>query len=140
MSVNQIKSQLLASLNAMGTLKAAYGYETSNPEGNYPFATLTIRDGDGEYADTSRNLRRHGFTIRVYQEQSKEGQGVAQAEVIAVDVIDELYAHLDSITTLSGVCKYVTPVYYRALYENRELAVRILEINIDAFELSSSGR
>lgn len=140
MSVNAIKTQLLASLNALGTLKGAFGYETGNPDGKYPFATLTLRDGDGEYADTSRNLRRHGFTIKVYQEQSKEGQGIAEAEAINIGVIDELYAHLDLITTLSGVCSYARPIGYRAGWENRELSVRTLEIDVDAFELSNSGR
>lgn len=140
MSVVNIKNQLLASLNAMGTLKAAFAYETGNPQGKYPFATLTIREGDGEYADVSRNLRRHRFTIRVYQEQSKEGQGVQQAEVIAVNVLDELYAHLDLITTLSGTCKYSRPARWEASYVDREMDTRILEIQVDAFELSPSMR
>ena len=138
MSISTIKSQLLASLNAMGSLKAAYAYETGNPSGNYPFATLTLKDGEGEFADTAHNKRRHSFWIRVYQEQSKEGQGVAQAEVIAIDVLDELIAHLDINTTLSGVCKYTKPAYYNTSYINRELDTRILEIQLDCFDLTAS--
>lgn len=140
MSIANIKTQLLASLNAMGTLKAAYAYETGNPSGNYPFATLTLNEGDGQYADTARNLRRHRFWIRVYQEQSKEGQGVAQAEIIAINVLDELNAHLDVNTTLSGVCKYARPANYTTSYTNRELDTRILEIQIDAYEITASNR
>lgn len=140
MSVNIIKNQLLASLNAMGNLKAAYAFESGNPTGKYPYATLTLRGGEGQYASTAQNLRRHGFWIRVYQEQSKEGQGVAQAETIAISVLDELIAHLDLLTTLSGTCKYVRPVKYETSYINRELDVRILQIQVDAWELVASMR
>ena len=78
--------------------------------------------------------------IRVYQEQSKEGQGVAQAEVIAINVLDELIAHLDLNTTLSGACKYARPASYQAMYQNRELDTRILEIQVEAVELVASVR
>jgi len=138
MSIVNIKTQLLASLNAMGSLKAAFGYETGNPDGKYPFAAITLKDGSGEFASTAHNLRRHGFWIRVYQEQSKEGQGVAQAETISIAVLDELLTHLDLNTTLSGVCKYTKPAYYNTDYIDRELDTRILEIQIDAFEITNT--
>ena len=138
MSVVAIKTQLLASLNAMGTLKGAFAFETGNPLGKYPFATLTLKSGEGEYADIAHNLRKHSFWIRVYQEQSKEGQGVAQAETIAISVLDELIAHLDLNTTLSGTCKYARPAGYSADYVNRELDVRVLEVQVDAFDLVAS--
>jgi hypothetical protein len=140
MSVTAIKAQLLQGLQGMGTLKAVFPYETSNPNGNYPFATLTLKSGDGKYASTDLTLRKHTFWIRVYQEQSKEGQGVQQAETIAVDVLDELTAFLDQNTTLSGVCKYAKPASYNASYVRRELVDRILEVQIDAFELVPSSR
>jgi hypothetical protein len=92
----------------------------------------------GVYASIAQNLRRHSFWIRVYQEQSKEGQGVALAETIAIDVLDELITHLDLNTTLSGVCKYARPAYYDASYVNRELDTRILEVQIDTYELSAT--
>lgn len=140
MSVVNIKNQLLASLNAMGTLKAAFAYETGNPDGKYPFATITIKEGEGEYADIARNKRRQSFMIKVYQEQSREGQGLANAEIIAVSVLDEFLSHLDLITTLSGTCKYARPARWEATYVDRELSTRILEIQIDAFELTPSMR
>lgn len=139
MSVTAIKTQLLASLNAMSSLKAVSAFDTANESGNYPYAVLTVRDGDGEFATTAHNLRRHGFMINVYQEQSKEGQGTEQAETIVTNVLDELYAHLDLVTTLSGTCKYARPVRYRATYENRQLDTRVLEIEIDAHEVVTAG-
>lgn len=135
MSVTAIKTSLLTALNAMGSLKAAFPYETSDSDGKYPFACLTLKSGNGQFADTARNLRKHSFWIRVYQEQSKEGQGVQQAETISVNVLDELLAHLDLNMTLSGNCKYTKPASYTAMYHRRELTVRILEIQLDAFEI-----
>ena len=139
MSAGAIKTQLMASLNAMGTLKGAFAYETGNPNGKYPFATLTLKSGDGVYADIAHNLRKHSYWIRVYQEQSKEGQGVAQADTIVIAVLDELIAHLDQNTTLSGVCKFARPASYNASYINRELDTRILEVQIDAMDLVASN-
>lgn len=138
MSVTVIKQQLLNSLNAMGSLKAAFAYEGTNPSGKYPYATLTIDKGNGQFASNSQNLRKHNFWIRVYQEQSKQGQGIANAEAIAIIVLDELNAHLDLNTTLSGSCKYALPTNWRANYVDRELDTRILEINVEAFEITNT--
>lgn len=139
MSLITVKDQLLTALNAMQTLKAAYGWDTSNPNGNYPFATLTIRDGDGEFRSTAHNLRRRGFRIKIYQERSKAGQGPQNAETIAESVINELETHLDMNTTLSGTCKYAKPTGWRAMYVDRELDTRVLEVDVDAYEIVASG-
>lgn len=139
MSVTNIKTSLLTALNAMGSLKIAFPYETSDSDGKYPFACLTLKGGTGQFADTARNLRKHSFWIRVYQEQSKEGQGVQQAETIAVNVLDELIAHLDLNMTLSGNCKYTKPVSYTTTYQRRELTVRILEVQVDAYEIQAAA-
>jgi len=138
MSVSAIRSKLLTKLREMQTLKAAYDWETSNPEGKYPFATLTLRDGEGSFESTFHNLRRRGFRVRIYQERSKTGQGPENAENIATNIIDELEKALDMDTTLSGACKYVTPISWTASYVDRELDTRILEINLNAYELVSS--
>ena len=138
MSLANIQTKLLLKLNEMGTLKAAFDYPTGNPEGKYPFAVLTLRDGDAKFASTAHNLRRQGFSITVYQEQSKLGQGVEAAESIATSVLKELKTALDMDTTLSGNCKWVTPVSWNTTYEKRELSVRILEVILDVYELVES--
>ena len=138
MSVSTLRQRLLTKLNAMQTLKGVWDWETSNVEGKYPFATLTLRDGEGSFESTFHNLRRRGFRIRIYQERAKLGQGPENAEDISTSVIDELETALDMDTTLSGTCKYVKPAGWVAGYQDRELDVRILEINIDAYELSES--
>lgn len=135
MSVITVKNKLLTALQAMQSLKGAYNWETSNSAGNYPFATITMKDGDGKFRSTAHNLRRRGFTIKIYQERSKLGQGAENAETIATSVIDEFEKHLDLNTTLSGSCKYAEPVAWRASYVDRELDTRVLEIDVDAYEI-----
>lgn len=138
MSVAAIRAKLLTKLDEMQTLKGAWDWETSNPHGKYPYATLTLRDGTGTFRSTAHNLRRRGFKIRLYQERAKTGQGPESAEDISTNVIDELEKALDMDTTLSGTCKFITPVGWRAGYVDRETTTRILEIDINAIELVSS--
>ena len=138
MSLTNIQTKLLLKLNEMGTLKAAFDYPTGNPDGKYPFAVLTLRDGDARFADIVHNLRRQGFSITVYQEQSKLGQGVEAAESITTSVLKELKTALDMDTTLSGNCKWVTPVNWNTTYVDRELDTRVLEVSVDAYEIVNS--
>lgn len=138
MSVTTVRTKLLTALNSMQSLKAAFDWETSNPDGKYPFATLTLRDGDAIFQSTAHNLRRQGFRIRIYQERSKVGQGPENAEDITTSVLDEFSTHLDLNTTLSGTVKYVKPIGWRASYIDRELDTRILEIDVDAYEIVNS--
>ncbi len=138
MSVQNLRTKILQKLNQMSTLKAAYDWETSNPNGNYPFATLTLDKGTSEFRSNYHNLRTHTFRVRIYQERSKIGQGPETAEDIVNNIIDEVYTAFDMDTTLSGTCKYVMPVGYDASYLDREHDCRLLQINIDAIELTSS--
>lgn len=135
MSIVTVKAKLLTKLNEMQSLKGAFEWETSNSDGKYPYATVTIRDGEGEFRSTAHNIRRRGFRIKVYQELTKIGQGPQMAESIATSVIDELESALDMDTTLSGTVKYVEPPAWRAMYIDRELDTRVLEMDVNAYEL-----
>ena len=139
MSVSTVRTKLLAKLNEMQSLKAAFDYEAANPEGKYPFVTLTLRGGEGEFRSTAHNLRKRSFWVRLYQERTKIGQGSENAERIVADVIDEMETALDMDTTLSGTCKYVTPVDWEAMYVARGENVRLLQIRVDAVDLVSSA-
>ena len=138
MSVISIKSQLVSKLQAMQTLKSVTAFETSNATGSYPLACVSLREGDAEFRSTAHNLRKYGYWVRIYQEQSKIGQGPQNAEVIAANVLDELETALDMDTTLSGTCKYAIPVSWNADYIDREMDTRILEVKIDAYDMVSS--
>lgn len=138
MSLTSVKAAIITKLNDMGSLKSVYGYETTSPSGYYPYAAVTLREGDGKFGSTDHNVRRQGFWIRVYQEQSKTGQGIQTAETIATSVVDELQIAFDMDTTLSGTCKYIKPLSFNASYIDREFDVRILEIQLDAVEVVSA--
>lgn len=138
MSISVVRTKILEKLNSMQTLKAAFDWETSNPDGKYPFATLTLREGRGEWISTSHSERVRGFRIRIYQERSKIGQGPEVAEDISTNVIDELERAFDMDTTLSGTVAYTQPARWAAGYVDRELDTRILEIEIDACEVLDS--
>ena len=138
MSTLSIKTAIINKLDDMGSLKAVFAYETGNPNGKYPFATVTIKDGDGIYRTNRHNERRYGYWIRIYQEQNKVGQGMSAAEDISIDVIDELMTAFDMDTTLSGICKFVEVVSFKADYVNRELDSRILEIEVNAHDIVAS--
>jgi len=138
MSTSTVRSKLLTALDDMQSLKAAFDYEASNSEGKFPFATLTLRGGTGEFRSTAHNLRTRSFWVRIYQEKTTAGQGASNAERIMVDVLDELEEHLDMNTTLSGTCKYVYPVSWNASTVDRGEISRLGEIRVDAVELVSS--
>ena len=139
MSVVAIRTKLLAKLNEMQSLKIAFEYEASNPDGKYPFATLTLRAGEGDFRSTAHNLRMRSFWVRLYQERTKVGQGSEAAERIVAEVIDELEKAFDMDTTLSGTCKYVTPVEWDASYVVRGENARLLQIQVNATDLVSSA-
>jgi hypothetical protein len=135
MSLLTVKNKIVDKLNSMSSIKAAFNWETSNKDGKFPYATVTLREGEGEFVSSSHNSRTRGFTIKVYQEQSKTGQGPENAERIITQFIDELETAFDMDTTLSGTVKYVYPFSWRAGYEDREFDTRILEIDLDAYEI-----
>ena len=138
MSVLAIKTKIIQKLEDMQNLKTVFDYPASNARGKYPFATVTLRRGDGDIRSTAHNLRVRSYWIRVYQELTKVGQGPQNAETIVVSVIDELETAFDMDTTLSGTCHWASPVSWNASYRNREHDARILEIQLDANELVSA--
>lgn len=138
MGVAIIKTRIVEKLQDMQSLKAVFDYPASNPSGKYPFATVTIRRGEGEIRSTAHHLRVRSYAVKVYQELTKVGQGPERAETIVTDVIDELEQAFDMDITLSGVCHWATPVNWNASYRNRDHDARILEIQIDVNELVRS--
>ncbi len=138
MSVTAIRTKLVQKIGEMMSIEAVFDWETSNPDGHYPYATVTLAGGNGEFRSTAHNLRYRNFSVKIYQERSKIGQGPEAAENIVTNVIDELEQALDMDTTLSGTCKFVTPVKWDARYQDRETDVRLLDIDIEAIDLVKS--
>lgn len=135
MSLSTVRNKVVEKLGDMQSLNAVYDYPASNQSGKYPYATVSLRRGDGDMRSTAHNLRTRSFWIRVYQEKGKIGQGAEQSERIITDVIDELEEALDMDTTLSGTVKWCDPITWNASYRNREHDMRILEVQLNAQEL-----
>ncbi len=138
MSISSIRSKLLGKLQIMQTLKAAFDYETSNSNGQFPYGTVSLRGGTGEFRSTAHNQRVQSFWIRIYQERDRLGQGPSSAESIVTNSLDEILTAFDMDTTLSGICKFVQPVRWDTTYITQANVVRLLEVQVEATELVSS--
>jgi hypothetical protein len=120
--INDLSSALVSKLDTVSKLHGVYNYEPDVPDdGKYPFATVFIQSGDGEFGDTIRNIRRHRFIINVYQERTMPAFGNEKAERIIRELIDDILTVFDADTTLSGVAKMVRPLSYDATYIQREV-------------------
>jgi hypothetical protein len=138
MSTTTVKNKIVEKLNDMQTLKAVYAFETQNPDGQYPLATVTVAGGAAEFRAWRTNQRNRSFTVNIFQERMSTGQGSEQAETIIQDVLDEIEPAFDMDTTLSGTCKYAIPIEWVPDYDDREHDVRVLTITIEAVELVSA--
>lgn len=136
--VKSFRTKIEEKLNDMQTLKTVYDFDSANPNGQYPLATMAVESGEAEFLSTQHFLRSHRFKIRVFQERTNVGQGVETAENISMDVLEEMLNAFDMDTTLSGVAKYVRPIEYNTDYEDREHATRVLEVVLEAVEVVQS--
>lgn len=136
MSTNlvDIQAAISTKLNTITQLNGVYTYEPDKPtSGQYPFATITFAGGEGEFGDTIRNIRKHRFFVRIYQERTQAAMGGSKAEDIILIIMDAIYTAFDADTTLGGVTKFVKPISSEATYINREIGdTRVSEIMIEA--------
>ena len=136
MSVVGIRDKLNTALSDMQTLKQVFNYEP-NEITQYPTAAISLKSGTGAFASTSANRRERQFSIKVYIEKGTNWSS-QKSERITAEVIDEVEAHFDNNTTLSGTVQFVEAIDFDALYINRELNNRALDITINAMELTST--
>lgn len=133
MSVAAIRTNILAKLNAMQSLKAAYDYE-ANELTSYPAACLTLAAGEGEFASTAHNKRVREFRVNLYVDRGTAFSSAAAEDLITA-VVDEAEAAIDHDVTLSGACSMCVLSNWVALYEDREIDTRVAELTIRATEL-----
>lgn len=120
--VVNISALIVTKLQGISGLNGVYNYEIDKPtNGKYPFATVAIRSGVGEFGDTIRNIRRHTFVINIYQERTQAAFGNEKAERLIREMIDEILTAFDNDTRLGGAVKMVTPLSYNADYVDREI-------------------
>lgn len=132
MNLTDISAKIAQKLNETQSIKAVYEYETGNPDGKYPMATVTAQGFDGEFASTAHNRRAFQFSIKVYQERQETSFGVAKAERVMREAVDEIITAFDMDTTLSGTVTYCAPVGADFSHEDREHDVRLANITLEA--------
>jgi len=136
MSLAAIKAKIEEKLEDTQTINTVSGYRTHQIN-DYPIAEVTLRQGEIEFASTAHNKQTQGFTISVSQEFGANFDK-AKAERVIVEVLDEIQTAFNMDTTLSGTVKWQRIISWRAGYEEREHDLRILDIDLDAFELVSA--
>lgn len=127
---SDIKAGIITIINNSVKVKAVYNYEEVKPSG-YPCITVTAADGDGEFADTSRNRREFIFSIKCYQERIEVG--ASEAERILINLIDELLGIFDSSANynLNNTVIFAKPIPSKWGYLNvPDADVRTAEILI----------
>lgn len=139
MSLVNISAKILQKLNDTQSIKVAYEYESANPDGKYPLATVTPASFEGEFASSAHNRRAYLFNVRIYQERTENAFGAAKAERVMREVVDEVITAFDSDTTLSGTTIYCRPVAGNFDYIEREHDARSAEITLEAVDVVSSS-
>ncbi len=123
-------------LSFLSTVATVSGHDSISWN-EYPAGALTILEGEGEFASTHHNVRRRRFSFKVYIDATS--WDLKQAEEISISALDEIEEALDRDTTLSGAVKYVAPVAWDARSEVREFDVRVLDLTIEAVELTQTN-
>lgn len=102
MSMQTMKTAVQSKVTAITKITNVYGVETP-PQSSFPYATIVLADSNGEFADTSNNLMRYVFRIRVYYEITRESPTPrTDAEVAVMRILDDLKDAFNADYTLSG--------------------------------------
>lgn len=142
MSAQPVWNAIKNKVSGAGTLHGSYNYEMGQPDG-YPYATVTLVDGNTAFGDSAasqsgRNIEKHNFVVRVYQEREPALFGAEKAERIAMEILDELLTAFNQDTTLSGVVKYSLPTEWQLSYDVNDKVVRTLELTIETMVVVNS--
>ena len=120
--VSTLSGAIVTKLQTVSELNGVYNYEVAQPtNGQYPFATVSIRNGTGVFGSNQRNIRKYTFTINVYQERTKAAMGSENAETVIRTLIDSILTAFDNDIRLGGACLWVEPLSYDANYIDREI-------------------
>lgn len=133
-SIQTLKTAIVTKLNGVSGLHKVYNYEPDKPEdGKYPYATVTIENGEGKFGDTVRNIRDIRCQINVYQERVEISAGNQKAERISDEIIDEILTAFDADTQLSGSALMVKPLSFNTDYIEGTIGdTRVAQFIVDA--------
>ena len=136
-SASNIKTKIVTMLEGLNSIKNVFGYATSNFNGNYPVANVTLLDGEGEIRANVYNLYTYRFRIEVFVQFGEVGFSPEEAEDLAVTLLDDVLGLFNSKVTLDGIVEYCTPVSWTTEYVDRENDTRVLSLTLEAKKLEA---
>ena len=136
-SATDIKNKIVTVLEGVSSIKNVFGYATSNFNGNYPVANVTLLDGEGEIRSNVHNLYFYRFKIEVFVMFGEVGFNPEEAEGVAVSILDDIMTAFNTKITLDGIVEYCMPVSWNTDYVDRENDVRVLSLTLEAKKLES---
>lgn len=128
-STIDIKNSIVTKLQAMQSINTVYNYDTSNFNGNYPVAVVTVGDGEGEVRANVRTLTGYSYNIDIFQELGSNFSPQKTERVVA-EVLDEVLTAFRMDNTLSGTVTYCDQVTWTTGFEDREHDTRVLRISL----------
>ena len=132
-----MRSSILVALKAklvgITGIKSVYDYEVGKIE-NYPVALILGSSNESERESVKSIRKTYIFKVRILQETNKEAMGREQAESNLNEIFDTIENALDNDDTLGGACHDVN-INSVFSWEDRELMMRAIDIDIACFEL-----
>lgn len=139
-SVIKTKLEALKDGNDKTRIHVVYDYVENNPSG-YPFAIISNEGSEGKVLDTVYNERTFEIGLKVFQEISKQGKGIEEAEDLLTTVQDAILVMLDQDPQLSvndvATCERVEVVPDKKLYEINDSPLVYIEMTIRCIDLVS---
>ncbi len=127
MGYQDIATQLINILTGITDINRVYGFEPKELK-DYPTATVTALSHKDTFKDTASNQRLFTFMIRLYYRTDIE----EDAETILRALTDQVIGALESNVRLNNAVDFARPTEARWLYQEREVPVRVVEIEIEA--------
>lgn len=106
---------------------------------NFPAASVVETGGrPAQVIDTHRNQRIYNFTIRLYQEQSKQGKSKEQAATIMRAATDSILTAFDQDKDLGGEVQIVRPVEFDTNFQVASGTYNFATFKVDVVVLVNS--
>lgn len=138
-SAKIIKNKIVTMLESLDSIKNVFGYATSNFNGNYPVANVTMLDGEGEIRANVRNLYTYRYRIDVFVQLGAVGFTPEDSESISIDLLDDILDLFNTKITLDGLVEYCMPISWSAEYQDRETDTRVLSVTLESKKLETTS-
>ena len=137
-SIKTIYDKLVTEFGTMSTVDHVFQSGVANPDG-FPYITIEWGGNEGEARDEVHNLITYKYRVRVYQEGSSDQVGQQQAEVVVMQVADEINNLLNNNYTLDGLVDTIRVVRAEPGYaESAEGVARIGEFLLEIVKLEDN--